>query len=636
MWRAVEFAILSAYWFVASFAHRSGTHVFPYAAICQRRLSTALIVFVGLPTAASATVAQAMPRIAAAPRAASALWLLLFGGGVLLVTVGMTFNRRRLALLARARAAEASASRVLASEGRFRRLFDRGADPQLLCDGARVVAANPAAMALLADGAGDQLIGVSTSQITAEAEAVVEQDDMSYDTDVMTIQGTVIPVALRRTRIPLDEGELLHYQLRDLRHTRRLESERRELETQLLASQRLEALGTLAGGVAHDFNNLLTVIRANAEIAHLALADGDDAGVLESLNAVVHASDRARDIVKQILLFSRRSVPTRAPINLAALITDAQTLLRATIPSTVQLLVEVRAADAWINGDATQMQQLLLNLCTNAEHAMRATNGGMLRVTVDVVTVDDRRNTARHPQLTHGQFVRLQVRDTGTGMDDDVKQRIFEPFFTTKPIGEGTGLGLAVLHGIVMSHGGSVYLDSAEGHGSTFELLFSLVPPTLDGASVLYATPLGSTAVVTPRDRLAVAANAPLVLLVDDEPGVLRAAERGIIADGMRVLTAASGREALVLLAQHDDVAVVITDQTMPEMTGLTLAGLVRTLRPEMPIVLSTGYTGRVTADYLQESHIDAMLDKPYTLTQLADAIQGALRTGRRRAARRT
>jgi len=217
-----------------------------------------------------------------------------------------------------------------------------------------------------------------------------------------------------------------------------------------------------------------------------------------------------------------------------------------------------------------------------------------------------------------------------------VKQRIFEPFFTTKPIGEGTGLGLAVLHGIVMSHGGSVYLDSAEGHGSTFELLFSLVPPTLDGASVLYATPLGSTAVVTPRDRLAVAANAPLVLLVDDEPGVLRAAERGIIADGMRVLTAASGREALVLLAQHDDVAVVITDQTMPEMTGLTLAGLVRTLRPEMPIVLSTGYTGRVTADYLQESHIDAMLDKPYTLTQLADAIQGALRAGRRRAARRT
>jgi len=609
--------------------------LFPYAATCQRRLPTALIVVAGLPTEASAAVARAVPRIAAAPLAGPAPWLVLVGCSVLLMTVGGILNRRRLALLARARAAEEATSRVLASEARFRRLFESGADPQLLCDGARIVAANPAAMALLADGAGDQLIGVSISRITAEADAVVEQDDISYDTDVMTVQGTVIPVALRRTRIPLDEGELLHYQLRDLRDTRRLESERHELETQLLASQRLEALGTLAGGVAHDFNNLLTVIRANAEIAHLALVDGDDEGVLESLNAVVHASDRARDIVKQILLFSRRSVPTRARINLAALITDAQTLLRATIPSTVQLLVEVRAGDAWINGDATQMQQLLLNLCTNAEHAMRTTNGGMLRVTVDVATVDDRRNTARHPQLAHGQFVRLQVRDTGTGMNDDVKQRIFEPFFTTKPIGEGTGLGLAVLHGIVMSHGGSVYIDSAEGQGSTFELLFSLVPPALEGASVLYSTPLWSTAVVTPRDRLAVAANAPLVLLVDDEPGILRAAERGIIADGMRVLTAASGHQALALLAEHDDVAVVITDQTMPEMTGLTLAEHVRTLRPGMPIVLSTGYTGRVTADHLRERHIDAMLDKPYTLTQLTDAIQGALRTGRHRAALR-
>ena len=140
----------------------------------------------------------------------------------------------------------------------------------------------------------------------------------------------------------------------------------------------------------------------------------------------------------------------------------------------------------------------------------------------------------------------------------------------------------------------------------------------------------------TPRDRLAVAANAPLVLLVDDEPGVLRAAERGIIADGMRVLTAASGRQALALLAEHADMAVVITDQTMPDMTGLTLAGHVRMLRPGMPIVLSTGYTGHVMVDHLRESHIDAMLDKPYTPTQLAEAMQGALRTGRRRAALRT
>ena len=554
---------------------------------------------------------------------------------VLLVLAGIALGRRRNALLERARVAEASAQRVLVSEERFRRLFDRGADPQLLSDGSRIVAANPAAIALLADGGGDQLIGISTALITGASDVGVAQDDLSCETDVRTVQGAVIPVALRRTRIPLDEGELLHFQLRDLRDTKRLESERRELKTQLLASQRLEALGTLAGGVAHDFNNLLTVIRTNAEIGQLAVSDHDEAGVLESLNAVVQASDRARDIVKQILMFSRRSVPTRTRINLAALITDAQTLLRATIPSTVQLLVEVRSADTWINGDTTQMQQLLLNLCSNAEHAMRATGGGMLRVTVDTIQLDDTLYDTRHPQLLFGHYVRLQVRDTGTGMSDDVRQRIFEPFFTTKPIGEGTGLGLAVLHGIVMSHHGSVHVDSVEGRGTNFELLFALVSPPEEGASVMFSTPLWSTAIITPRDRLAVPATAPLVLLVDDEPGILRAAERGIVAAGMRVLTAGSASEALEMLEDHDEIAVMITDQTMPGMTGLTLAEHVRTLRPTLPIILSTGYTGRVTAESLRETRIDAVLDKPYSLAQLTDAIQCALRTVRRRTTQR-
>ena len=554
---------------------------------------------------------------------------------VLLVLAGIALGRRRNALLERARVAEASAQRVLVSEERFRRLFDRGADPQLLSDGSRIVAANPAAIALLADGGGDQLIGISTALITGASDVGVAQDDLSCETDVRTVQGAVIPVALRRTRIPLDEGELLHFQLRDLRDTKRLESERRELKTQLLASQRLEALGTLAGGVAHDFNTLLTVIRTNAEIGQLAVSDHDEAGVLESLNAVVQASDRARDIVKQILMFSRRSVPTRARINLAALITDAQTLLRATIPSTVQLLVEVRSADTWINGDTTQMQQLLLNLCSNAEHAMRATGGGMLRVTVDTIQLDDTLYDTRHPQLLFGHYVRLQVRDTGTGMSDDVRQRIFEPFFTTKPIGEGTGLGLAVLHGIVMSHHGSVHVDSVEGRGTNFELLFALVSPPEEGASVMFSTPLWSTAIITPRDRLAVPATAPLVLLVDDEPGILRAAERGIVAAGMRVLTAGSASEALEMLEDHDEIAVMITDQTMPGMTGLTLAEHVRTLRPTLPIILSTGYTGRVTAESLRETRIDAVLDKPYSLAQLTDAIQCALRTVRRRTTQR-
>ena len=584
-------------------------------------------IFAALPPTTSSWRVLALVPDGIVLNASPVPWIAILGAVVLVVATGVALNRRRLILLERARTAEASAMQVLASEERFRRLFDRGADPQLLSDGEHIVAANPAAVALLANGDGDVLIGVRTKRVTAACDAVMAQDDLSYETDVMTLQGNAIPVALRRTRIPLDRGELLHFQLRDLRGTRRLEAERRELETQLLASQRLEALGTLAGGVAHDFNNLLTVIRANAEIAQLALSERDDEGVLESLTAVGHASDRARDIIRQILLFSRRSVPTRAHINLAALITDTQTLLRATIPSTVQLLVEVRAAEAWINGDSTQMQQLLLNLCSNAEHAMRPTGGGVLRVTVDIVQVDDSPHGMRHPQLARGAYVQLQVRDTGCGMSDEVRQRIFEPFFTTKPTGEGTGLGLAVLHGIVLSHHGSVAVDSYAGQGSSFELLFGLVAPAKQGASSLHWT----TAVLTPRDRRAVDAGAPLVLLVDDEPGILRAAERGIAAAGLRVITAPSGRDALAALHDHPDIAVVITDQTMPEMTGLTLAERVRALRPGLPIILSTGYTGRTAAEALLDTRIDAMLDKPYTLLQLTDAVDEALRTARRR-----
>ncbi len=580
---------------------------------------------------------MAQGTVAAERPADDVSWPIVVAVGAVMIALGCTvLGRRRNALLvARAQVAEASAQRVLASGERFRRLFDRGADPQLLSDGARIVAANPAAVALLADGCAQRLLGISAPLVNDGSESGNALDDLSFETEVRTVDGVMIPVALRRTRIPLDEGELLHFQLRDLRETKRLESERRELEIQLLASQRLEALGTLAGGVAHDFNNLLTVIRANAEIGQMAVSDHDEAGVRESLNAVVHASDRARDIVKQILMFSRRSVPTRARINIAALITDAQTLLRATIPSTVQLLVEVRSADTWINGDATQMQQLLLNLCSNAEHAMRATDGGVLRVTVDTIQLDESQHHTRHPQLMYGHYVRLQVRDTGTGMSDDVRQRIFEPFFTTKPIGEGTGLGLAVLHGIVMSHHGSVHIDSVEGRGTNFELLFALVPPPEEGASVMFSTPLWSTAIITPRDRLAVSATAPMVLLVDDEPAILRAAERGIRSAGMRVLTAGSAREALEVLDDHDDIAVMITDQTMPGMTGLTLAEHVRTLRPTLPIILSTGYTGRVTAESLRDTRIDATLDKPYSLAQLTDAIQGALRSARRRTTQR-
>jgi two-component system, cell cycle sensor histidine kinase and response regulator CckA len=532
---------------------------------------------------------------------------------------------RTQGLAASARAAEARATTIRLSEERFRRLFDASTDAQLIVDGEHVISANPAATALfgMPDGA---LPGVRIAALIDGATVRAGEDDLLFESMALASDGERIPVSVRRMLIPLDVTMLTHFDIRDLRQTRRLANERRELEAQLLASQRLEALGTLAGGVAHDFNNLLTVIRSNAEIAQISEQEGDDEGVRESLAAVVDASDRARDIVKQILLFSRRSAPSRVRLNLAALITDTQTLLRATIPTTVQLLLEVRDGHTWIKGDTTQMQQLLLNLCSNAEHAMRSTGGGILRLTVDTVDLRSDPDVAtRHPGLPALRYVRLRVRDTGVGMSEDIRERIFEPFFTTKPVGEGTGLGMAVLHGIVMSHGGSVHVESQEGAGTMFELLFAQTTAPAEGATVLVPTPLVLPVLTGVRHRTPTGDTAPLILLVDDEPTVLRAAEKSIASLGLRVLTADSGAAALELLRLHPDIALLITDQTMPGMTGTALAELVHAQYPSVPIILSTGYIGRVSPARMREARIAHVLDKPYTLTQLTTAIDAAL-----------
>jgi two-component system, cell cycle sensor histidine kinase and response regulator CckA len=525
------------------------------------------------------------------------------------------------------RASEQRADLASRNEAHFRQLFDSATDAQLLVDGNKIIGANPAAVALLAPKSLPPLLGSALTDVLPDAQRPAEEDDVLFETDAIAQGGLAIPVALRRTRIPTAPGALTHFDLRDLRQARQLASERKELEAQLLASQRLEALGTLAGGVAHDFNNLLTVVRSNAEIAQMSANDGDRAGVQESLAAVVDASDRARDIVKQILLFSRRGTPSHQRLNLAVLITDAQTLLRATIPTTVQLLVEVRDSDAWMMGDSTQMQQLLLNLCSNAEHAMRPTRGGLLRITVDVVDLSTEGIAARHPALEGSRFVRLAVQDTGVGMSEDVREQIFEPFFTTKPVGEGTGLGMAVLHGILVAHNGSVNVASREGAGTQFELVFSKVAAPVEGASVMMPTPLASAAIATVRHRTPVAVDAPLILLVDDDLSVLRAANRSITSIGLRVLTASSGAEALKLLAVHADVALLITDQTMPGMTGTALAEIVRGRLPTLPIILSTGYVGRINPERLRAARISSVLDKPYTLAHLTDAIHDAFRS---------
>jgi signal transduction histidine kinase len=442
---------------------------------------------------------------------AGPVYLALAGAGVFGWVRSRTQAARRRAL-----EAEENERRVAVSESRFRRLFEDGTDPQILVLDGSIWQLNAAADTLLThDGVDlrsqpvDSVIDGLTARLNGDASTG------RWDLEARGPAGP-IPVEVRRTRIPLDGAVLDHLELSDLREQRRLEAERAELEAQLREAQRLESVGTLAGGVAHDFNNLLTVIHTNAELAAADVPAASAAG--ESLTQLLVASRRAREVVRQILTFSRRTRTHRSAVRIEALLTETQSLLRAMIPSTVQIVFRDDAPGAVVEGDATQLQQLLLNLCSNAEYAMRATNGGTLTV------------QARWEDHAPATAVRLSVTDTGVGIPADVRARMFEPFFTTKPVGEGTGLGLSVLHGIVGAHGGTITVTSDLGRGS----MFDVVLPAHHADQAASQEP----PVVTP-----VAAATRRILLVDDEPAVMKAVQRTLQRRGYEVETASNGEQ---------------------------------------------------------------------------------------------
>lgn len=502
----------------------------------------------------------------------------------------------------RALEAEANERRIAISEARFRKLFEDGTDPQILVLDGSIWQLNAAAEALLARDEGDlrsrsidEVIGGLSSRLQASA------DLGRWELDAAGSGGS-IPVEVRRTRIPLDGALLDHLELADLRERRRLEAEREELESQLREAQRLESVGTLAGGVAHDFNNLLTVIHTNAELAASDVAASSEAG--ESLKQLLVASRRAREVVRQILTFSRRTRTHRTEVRIDALMAEMQSLLRSMIPSTVRIVFQDDAFGAVVEGDATQLHQLLLNLCSNAEYAMRATNGGTL-------SVRSCWDTVPHDQAT---AVRLTVSDTGVGISAEVRARMFEPFFTTKPVGEGTGLGLSVLHGIVGTHGGTISVSSEEGRGSTFEVVL----PARHAMRYHVDT-------VEMRGASPVSATAQRILLVDDELAVATAVKRLLERRGYLVETAGNGSEALARLWDRGDINLIITDQTMPIMTGTELIEQLRSAGISTPVILASGFGAAV-----DRAGIDGLadvwrVDKPFATEELMELVSRAL-----------
>ena len=392
------------------------------------------------------------------------------------------------------------------------------------------------------------------------------------------------------------------------RDRRKWEEERAKLEMRLRQAQKMEAMGRLAGGIAHDFNNILTAILGHAEIASLQLADHSAKG---NVDQVLKASQRARDLVQQILAFSRQRPAEKKVLVLESVVNEAAKLLRASIPAAVDIAVHIAPGSAAVLADPSQIHQTLINLGTNAAHSMKE-RGGRLDVSLDTCEVGADL-VRQFPQLHAGPHVRLTLSDSGCGMDASTLDRLFEPFFTTKEPGDGTGLGLAVVHGIVQSHDGAISVESRPGAGTTFRIYFPVE------ASV--PMPVRPTAPPLPRG------NGELILFVDDEAAVLALAEAMLKNLGYTTKGCSHPDQALAIFRERPtDFALVVTDLSMPGMSGLDLAREILQAHPQTRIVLTSGYTGDLDMEQCQRLGFRGLLAKPFPLRLLGETIAKALR----------
>lgn len=395
--------------------------------------------------------------------------------------------------------------------------------------------------------------------------------------------------------------------LKDITGRVRAEEERRQLEQGVQHAQRLESLGVLAGGIAHDFNNILSAIIGLTDISLQQLPR--DSEVYADLEESLKAAHRAKDLVRQILAFSRQTGAERSPIFLHLVAREVLKLLRASLTPMIDIVDSIDIHSGAVMANPAQMHQVIMNFCTNAAHAM-ASRGGTLEVRIVDVDVDDAL-VRRHPRLHKGPYVCLSVCDSGHGMNETIMKRIFDPFFTTKGPGEGTGMGLSVVDGIVASHGGVVTVESRVGVGSTFHTWFPRVQaPQLEEARVRQHVPSGKEH----------------ILFVDDEDIVLRFGESTLNRLGYRISLFRDPAEALVAFQENPAAFdLIITDQVMPKMTGYDLARAVRTIRADIPIILFTGFSAEVTDKEFQEAGIDEIVMKPVIAMELAGTIRSIL-----------
>ncbi len=393
----------------------------------------------------------------------------------------------------------------------------------------------------------------------------------------------------------------------DITERKRAEVAQEKLQEQLRQAQKMESIGTLAGGIAHDFNNILGIIVGNTELSMNDIPEENPAGY--NLKEILKASLRAKEIVKQFLSFSRQTKQEAKPVRINSVIEESLKLIRSSIPTTVEIRQNLSTPVDTIHADPTQINQVLMNLSTNASHAMRE-NGGVLRVGLKNIDLDEK-DATRYHDLIPGKYVVLTVEDTGHGIGPDVIERIFDPYFTTKEIGDGSGMGLSVVHGIVKNHNGAIHVYSEPGKGATFNVFFPVIKSETAAESTAHERfPTGT-------ER---------ILFVEDEPALADLGKRMLERLGYDVTMRTSSIEALEAFnAQPDKFDLLLTDMTMPDMTGKELAQALLRIRPGCPIILCSGFSEMIMEDNAQHLGIKAFIMKPLVMGELAETLRRVL-----------
>lgn len=526
----------------------------------------------------------------------------------------LMFHNKRLKLAVDNRTHDLKKSRE-----QFRILIDHAADAVLVHDfQGHILMVNQQACNTLRYSSAE-LLKMSIFEIETESMGVDEMQ-MCWNSltqgQPITLEGrhkrkdgTAFPVELRLGVIEHEEQKSILALVRDVTYRKKIAEEKRTLEAQLRQAYKMEAIGTLAGGIAHDFNNILSPIIGYAELLEDSLPP--DSIALKQQQQIVKAGLRAKELAQQILLFSRQADYEMKPVQPHLIIKEALKLLRSSIPATIEIRENISSNCGSILADMTQMHQIVMNVCTNAYHAMRE-SGGILGISLSEIEITQEDISFEKLQLDPGEHIKLEISDTGHGMTQTTMDKIFDPYFTTKPKGEGTGLGLSIVLGIVKGFRGQIKIYSESGEGTSVNIYFPRLESEVDTLDLLKEVPIP-----TGNER---------ILLVDDEKAILDMTKTLLDTLGYEVSEFISSQEALVAFqVEPNKFDLVIADMTMPHMTGLEMIKQMFAIRPNMPVILCTGFSALITQEKAHALGIKGFLTKPILKKEMSKTIREVL-----------